>query len=173
MEKRRRKDLRLQAYDYSQCGAYFVTICTQNRRRLFDIVSGYGVGAAPCGRPRINLLPLGRIAEAALSRVTAIYDVTVDSYVIMPNHIHFVLVLPEARATARVAPTVGRIVGAYKSIVANEWRKRWEREGKQAGAVWQRGYYEHVIRCEEDLLDIRRYIEDNPLKWREDPEHAE
>lgn len=160
-----RRHPRLSGYDYSRNGAYFVTVCTAGRMQTLSRICR----GDPCGRPRIDLLPLGKLAETAFSRVADLYGVTFDGYVIMPNHVHFVLVLPEARATARVAPTVGRVVGAYKSIVANEWRKMWERQGKRAGTVWQRGYYEHVVRCEADFLDILRYMEENPAKWLEDP----
>lgn len=171
MEKRRRKDLRLQAYDYRQNGAYYVTICTQNRRCLFDIVSGYGVGAAPRGRPDT---PAG-FAEAWLWTLEEKYpDITLDAYAIMPNHIH-VLLLRYGDKGDHMGSPLPKMIGWFKSMTTNAYI-RGVRAGQFApfdGRLWQRGYYEHVVRCEEDLLDIRRYIEENPLKWREDPEYAE
>ena len=97
----------------------------------------------------------------------------IDKYVIMPNHIHFILIkndLIEERATARVATTVtvGRIVGAYKSVVANEWLKICKQSDEVMGKIWQRNYYEHVIRDENDYQIKWNYIEDNPIKWAED-----
>ena len=88
---------------------------------------------------------------------------SIDTSVVMPNHVHFICRIAEDRATARVAPTLGRIVGAYKSIVANDCRK-----AGLTGRLWQRGYYEHVIRGDADYRDIYLYIEGNPSKWAED-----
>ena len=157
-----RKQLRLPEFDYRSPGAYFVTVCTADRQEtLAKIRRG-----DPCGRPDVVLSELGEIAEYAFSEVEHLYGVVFDCTVIMPDHVHFILFLPESRATARVAPTLGRIVGAYKSIVSNEWRKA-RPAGETAGKIWQRNYYEHVIRNETDLEETRRYIADNPSKWCE------
>lgn len=91
------------------------------------------------------------------------FDTEIDISVVMPNHVHFICCLKEMRATARVAPTLGRIVGAYKSLAANECRK-----AGLTGQLWQRGYYEHIIRNEADYREIWRYIDGNPGKWAED-----
>ncbi len=81
----------------------------------------------------------------------------------MPNHIHFICTIDQPRATARVAPTLGRIVGALKSLSANLCR-----EAGLNGQLWQRSYHEHVVRNEKDYLEIWDYIDTNPAKWVED-----
>ena len=161
MDLPERKPIRLPDYDYSSPGAYFVTICTQGRR---CVLSSIRRGALrPCGRPDLRLSRYGKIAEQAFRRVEELYGVSFDVYVIMPNHVHCICRIGERRATARVAPTLGRIVGAYKSIVANGCQKAgW------SGALWQRSYHEHVIRDEADLRAIWEYIDANPGKWAED-----
>ncbi len=154
-----RKQIRLPAYDYSAPGAYFVTICTKNRCCVLSSIRR----GDPCGRPELRLLPCGKIAEQAFETVERLYGASFDHYVVMPNHVHFICRIQDARATARVAPTLGRIVGAYKSIVVNNCRK--------AGlntALWQRNYHEHVIRNDTDYREIWNYIDNNPAQWVED-----
>ena len=159
MDIAKRKLIRLQEYDYSSAGAYFVTICTHGRNSILSKIRR----GDPCGRPSILLSPLGKIADETFSKVEALYGVNFDFRVIMPNHIHFIVFLPEQRATTRVAPTLGRVVGAYKSLVANRGRAF-----VGGHRIWQRNYYEHIIRNDEDLNETRRYIEENPIKWLDD-----
>ena len=155
----KRKQIRLPDYDYSTPGAYFVTICTQDRRCILsDIRRG-----DPCGRPSPDLTEYGIIVEQCLKQAESLYAVQIEPYVIMPNHIHFICRIDQVRATARVAPTLGRIVGALKSLAANQCR----RAGLK-GTLWQRGYYEHVIRGEEDSREIWAYIDENPARWADD-----
>ena len=160
MTEPQRKSLRLPEYDYGSPGAYFVTICTKDRRCLLSSVRR----GDPCGRPLLSLSPYGSIVEQCIKRTEALYAVKLDPYAIMPNHVHFICTIDQARATARVAPTLGRIVGALKSLAANRCRT-----AGLDGTLWQRGYYEHVIRSEKDYLEIRTYIDQNPAKWAEDP----
>ena len=159
MEHPKRKAIRLREFDYASAGAYFVTVCTHQRKQTLSTICR----GDPCGRPSLHLSVLGKIVNDAFSKVEAIYDVKFDCRVIMPNHVHFILFLSEQRATARVAPTLGRVVGAYKSIAANEGRPL---AGGQK--IWQRGYYEHVIRNAQNLYEIRKYIDENHIKWAED-----
>ena len=154
-----RKAVRLPTYDYSSPGAYFVTICTKDRRCAFSSIRR----GDPCGRPDLRLLPCGKKAEQAFEAVERLYGVAFDIYVVMPNHVHFICRIEDKRATPRVAPTLGRIVGAYKSIVANNCRKA----GLNA-TLWQRNYHEHVIRNDVDYREIWNYIDGNPSKWAED-----
>ena len=159
MELPKRKQIRLPNYDYSASGAYFVTICTANRRCILsDIRRG-----DPCGRPDLNLTEYGEIVTSCLKRATELYGTQITPYVVMPNHIHFICAIERERATARVAPTLGRIIGAIKSLSANHCRI-----AGLEGPLWQRGYYEHIIRNEDDYLDICQYIEGNPARWIED-----
>ena len=100
-EHPRRKQIRLPEYDYGTPGAYFVTICTQDRRCILSSIRR----GDPCGRPELRLTAYGTIAERAFRSVEALYSVTFDSFVVMPNHVHFICRIKGGRATARVAPT--------------------------------------------------------------------
>lgn len=157
-----RKILRLQQYDYSQNGAYFVTVCTQNRLPLFE-----DVGADPCVRP----YPSAEIAEGWIKRIPGRFDhVFVDAYVVMPDHVHFLLRIDKpSKAGGHTGPPLQQIVQWYKTMTTNSYI-RGVREGNLKPfpkRLWQRGYYEHVIRGEEDYLECWKYIEENPLQGRE------
>ena len=160
----KRKPLRLQQYDYSTPGAYFVTICTQDRRCILSEIRR----GDPCGRPSLTLSPYGEIVAACIKHAAELYDVQISPFVIMPNHIHFICTMTPPRATARVAPTLGRIVGALKSLSANQCR-----DMGLKGKLWQRSYHEHVIRGEADYREIWEYIDANPAKWAEDRYYTE
>ena len=150
----RRKPNRLPNYDYSQAGYYFITLCTKDKQPLFWQPS---VGAT-YGRPLHS--DLGRIAEDTLSRLDAVYPyVRVDKWVVMPNHIHLILVLgADAAGRPQVAPTVSRVMKQFKGAVS-----------KRAGIpLWQKSFHDHVIRGEADYRRIWNYIDANPRKWRED-----
>ena len=169
MDKLKRKPLRLPDYDYAAHGAYFITICTDQRKPLlwsdghphFD--PQRPVGAA-ISRPQIHL-PLsqyGRIAEQAILAIPTHYPaVTVDNYVIMPNHIHAILRITTTDGSGRMisAPTLSTVVGQMKRWVS-----------KQAGRpIWQKSFYDHVIRNQREYLDTWAYIDGNPFQWAEDP----
>ncbi len=155
-----RKNPRLEGFDYSKGGGFFITVCTEKRKNvLSEICRG-----DPCGRPQIKLTELGKIAEKILKSFEEKYDVILDEYVIMPDHIHFLIFIKSERATARVAPTLGRLVGAYKSLVSNEWRKICNERNETCGKLWQRNYYEHIIRDKQDFEEIKEYISDNPAR---------
>ena len=159
MELPKRKAIRLPEYDYSSPGAYFVTICTHDRRCILSTIRR----GDPCGRPLLDLTGYGSIVERCLRQTAHLYRITLDPYVIMPNHVHFICTIDEQRATARVAPTLGRIVGAFKSLAANQCR-----EAGLSGKLWQRSFHEHVVRNENDYREIWNYIDGNPAKWAED-----
>ena len=151
-----RKTIRLKDYDYSQAGFYFVTICTENRRMLFGSDEGATIG-------RLPLTEAVKIIETALRNIETIYsNVFIDEYVIMPNHIHFILVIGNRIDNGRsmAAPMICRIIQQFKGYVTKNCR--------QKGFGWQKSYYEHIIRNEEDLQKIRDYIHDNPAKWQDD-----
>jgi len=142
----KRKLPRLPGYDYSAENYYFVTVCTQQKRCLF------GDGTA--------LSPLGKLAESELLHISErIPGVRIDKYVVMPNHIHAIVVLGcDGAERSRPLPTLSTVVGLYKSGVS-----------RLAGEpIWQKSFYDHIIRNEESYLEIWRYIDENPLKWRED-----
>ena len=209
----RRKTIRLQNYDYSQNGAYFVTICTAHKRPLFGVVRR----GDPCGRPPVpvyaELSEIGRIVESYLTEIPSHYpDVHLASYVIMPDHIHMILVLtqnqperagqcpapteesdlscrrggtpgppattekpvppcrrggtpgPPATAEKPVPPcrrggtpgppALPKIINAFKSLTTR----------KAGCSLWQRGYYEHILRNQQDFDEAAGYIAGNPFR---------
>lgn len=160
-----RKSIRLRGYDYSQPGAYFITICTHNRRPLFgNIVDG-----------NMMLNEAGVMVEQhwhdLANRFTAI---RLGPYVTMPNHIHGVVEIVGAPLVGALhtmgAPTVGDIVGAYKSLTTNAYIRGVNDAGWLSfnGRLWQRNYYEHIIRNEQAYSNIVEYIRTNPQKWQDD-----
>jgi len=202
--KHHRRSIRLKGYDYTQAGVYFVTIVTQNRACLFgDIVAG-----------EVRLNAFGQaVAETWLWLATQYGYVELDEWVVMPNHLHGIVVITETgdgcptdgggvgggsrtaptvigatgggggvRGGSRTAPTViastapmvkrkplGRLIGAFKTVSTkriNEYR------GTPGVVVWQRNYYEHIIRDERSLNRIREYIAANPLRWHLDRENV-
>ena len=148
-----RKQNRLEKYDYSQNGYYFITICTAEKSKLLCDIS---VGAN-CVRPQTALSEIGKLVDENIDRLNGIYEnVRVDKYVVMPNHVHLILVIQSGRT--QFAPTVSRIIKQFKGKIT-----------KQLGfCIWQKSFYDHVIRDEKDYLRIREYIENNPGKWAED-----
>lgn len=162
-----RKNIRLKDYDYNQNGAYFVTICTADRKCTLANITRRG---DPCGRLDIELTHLGLICDSTFAIISGLFNVIIDKYVIMPNHVHVIMIMTDEQATARVAPTVslGSVVGAYKSIVSNTWLKLCKEKGTAMGRVWQRNYYEHIIRDENDYLTKWNYIDENSVRWAED-----
>ena len=172
-DTRHRRSLRLQGYDYAQAGAYFVTICTQRRRCLFgEVVDG-----------AMRLSSAGQLAATVWHNMLERFPgVELDIFVVMPNHLHGIIVLMDSestdagsRAGTRPAPTIGDVVGAYKSLFTLQFMegvrsKRWPAFDRR---VWQRNCYEHVIRDEHDLTRVRRYIDENPLRWEFDQENPQ
>ncbi|HXF49220.1 MAG TPA: transposase [Verrucomicrobiae bacterium] len=188
-EKQHRKSIRLPEYDYSGEGAYFVTICTQNRECLFgNIRNG-----------KMELSAIGRVVRDCWKEIPKHFDhARVKDFVVMPNHLHGIVVLEKRveyiqplqkqmgnqivgvqyiepafqKGTARyqyqkVAPnSVGSIVRSYKAAVS-----RICRENLLHSPIWQRNYYEHIVRSGQELYKIREYIRANPLMWKTDPEN--
>lgn len=163
-----RKNIRLREYDYSQAGYYFVTICTKDKEcTLWDNIShnntsqtANGVGAT-IGRPNneIILSNIGKLVESSLYKISKIYEaVELDKFVIMPNHVHLILIIRYSNGRPMTAPTISQIIQQFKGSIT-----------KQAGkSVWQKSYYDHVIRNDSDYIRICEYIETNPLKWADD-----
>ena len=161
----KRKPNRLKNYDYSQNGAYFVTICVQNRKNILSRIS-VGEGLAP---PEPILLPFGKIAQAQLSVLQNRYpNVSVDNYVIMPNHIHILMRLDTAGGASPSPTTVSDIVRVFKSLTTRECKKV-----APIDKLFQRSFYDHIIRNEYDYQTKWQYICDNPAKWCEDSLYIE
>jgi REP element-mobilizing transposase RayT len=172
-----RRSIRLKGYDYSQAGAYFITICTHNRQQFFGIIVRAGLAPA-----QMVLNEYGRIAhEQWLQIPTRFANIELDAFVVMPNHIHGIIVIhtPAPHVNSGqpnsgqpqglpLRKTIGDIVGVYKSIVANECLKIFKSNNETMGKIWQRNYWEHIIRDEKSFQKIAIYIENNPAKWQED-----
>jgi REP element-mobilizing transposase RayT len=163
----KRKHPRLDNYDYSSAGAYFVTICTQNRRCVLSRIVGRGL--APAEITGVEYTSFGEIAEKQLFLLKDRYPyLAVDKYVIMPNHIHVIMILSGSAAGASPRPTIADIVCAYKSLTTRECKKN----GFE-GILFQTSFYEHIIRGREDYEEIVKYIYENPLRWYYDELYAE
>ena len=155
-----RRSIRLKDYDYSQSGGYFVTVCTEGRSCLLGDVSD---GA-------VQLSGAGLMVEAIWREMPAHYaGVLLDAYVVMPNHIHGIVVLTDVDH----ALGLGDILHRFKSLTTARYRRCVLDLGWKpfCGRLWQRNYYEHIIRDEHDLEDIREYIETNSGRWSEDKEN--
>ena len=156
MELPKRKQNRLTEYDYSTPNAYFITVCTQDRKNLFWT----DVGAAISRQENVSLTDLGIVVKQSIDEIPEHYPaITVDNYVIMPNHIHLLLQInADIDGRPMAAPTISTVVNQMKGVIS-----------KRAGfSVWQKGFYDHVIRNDNDYRDIWKYIEGNPGKWTED-----
>ena len=164
-DKHHRHSIRLKHYDYSSPGAYFVTICTQNRECLFgEIVAR-----------KMVLNDAGKIVADEWIKTGDIRDeIELDAWVVMPNHFHGIVMI--RRGDRPVAPTptplpgprpksIGSLMSGFKSTVTKCINKIRQTPGI---SVWQRNYYEHIIRNETELDNIRQYIIDNPLNWQSD-----
>jgi REP element-mobilizing transposase RayT len=167
-DKKLRQSIRLKHYDYSQAGAYFVTICTKDKNCLFgEILDGLMI-----------LNQFGEIAETCWADLAKHYPhVESDVFMVMPNHVHGIIVLADLSdvgAGLKPAPTevkrcgLSEIVRAFKTFSSRQIN---ELRNTRGIPVWQRNYYEHVIRNEYDLNEIREYIVNNPLKWELDKEN--
>ncbi|MEA4912232.1 MAG: transposase [Oscillospiraceae bacterium] len=155
MELPKRKRMRLEGYDYSGCGAYFVTICVADRNALLwnaraDII-------------RPNTPPLsqyGKIVETAIEQISSHYEnVYVDKYCIMPDHVHMIVFITSDESGRIIsAPTLSVIIGSMK---------RWA--SKQIGfSIWQKSFNDRIIRNEQGHREVWQYIDQNPTKWEKD-----
>ncbi len=144
----KRKQNRLNNYDYSQNGAYFITICTKNKECIFGSIVGCDAHIAP----KIILTEYGKIAKKHIELIPGI-----DKYVIMPNHIHLII-LKGGAMWASHPTSVSQDIRSLKILVSKQISK----------SIWQTSFYDHIIRDEEDYLTKCQYIENNPAKWLED-----
>ena len=159
MDLTNRKRLRLEDYNYSGQGTYFLTLCSIDKACLFSRIVGDGV----LDVPQIELSIYGQMIQDTLQEMDRLYqNLRIDKYVIMPNHVHLLVTLLPAEGTSgRPSPTNAAIpsfVGTLKRFVNR-------RSGRQ---MFQRSYYDHIVRDEKDYLARWKYIDDNPIKWQED-----
>jgi REP element-mobilizing transposase RayT len=182
-QRHHRRSIRLKGYDYTQAGAYFITLCVQDRECLFgDVVNG-----------EMQLSEAGQIAADTWTWLATQYAYAdLDAWVIMPNHMHGILVIHDdddvvvvgggGRGGSRTAPTMqtapattlpkrkplGRLIGAYKTVSTKHINLLRNTTG---AIIWQRNYYEHIIRNEASYQRIRDYMVDNPAQWELDLLH--
>ena len=170
-DQHHRRSIRLSGYDYAQPGSYFVTICTQGRECLF--------GEVHDGEMRLS--EYGQVVHKEWL-VTALIrqEIELDAFVVMPNHVHGIVLITSANAQNvgahgraplhRKPRTLGALVAGFKSSVTKQINAM---RGTPRQPLWQRNYYEHIIRGEPELYRVRQYIEDNPRKWPEDPDNPD
>ncbi len=171
--KQHRRSIRLKGFDYTQVGAYFVTICTQHRECPF--------GEVVDGEMQVNVY--GRIVQACWDAITMHFPfVAMDAFMVMPNHIHGIIVLNDRPVGARHAvplrnierygnPIPGSIPTIIRSFKSVTTKRINEMRSTPGAPVWQRNYYEHIVRDEETFNLIRQYVADNPLNWTLDREN--
>ncbi|HET6273893.1 MAG TPA: transposase [Bacteroidota bacterium] len=176
MGTRRRNSLRLSGYDYSRPGGYFVTICTAGRRCILGkVVDG-----------KVELSHVGKIVESCWRQISDHFPgIRVSVFQIMPNHVHGIIEIkedarrgvqlnaPTGNRFSKISPkkgTLGVIVRTFKAAVLTGLRKA----GKSTGdSIWQRSFYDHIIRDDVDHFFVNRYIELNPLLWYMDSDNPE
>lgn len=166
---KQRQSIRLKNYDYSKSGHYYITMCTENRSCIFgNIFNG-----------KMILNDVGKIINDVWLTIQKYFNnVELDKFVIMPNHIHGIVIIVGAGSSRPTGPTLGQIIGYFKykstkyindflgsdnptpTINQNKIKK-----------IFQRNYYEHIIRNEIELNKIRQYIKNNPLFWNQDINH--
>ena len=175
----KRKPTRLKTFDYNTTGLYFITICTEERRQVLSRIVGVDVPGDP---NNLELLPYGKVADKYIKQMDAFYEkITVDQYVIMPNHIHLLLFVhrdgspgtstptmypsPQARSSTptRQTSSVSHFVSSFKRFCNKEYGKN----------IWQRGFYDHIIRGRKDYEELVKYIHENPIKWFYDELYSE
>lgn len=145
-----RKLPRLTGFDYSSENSYFVTICTKNKKCLFGTVDA------------LNFY--GKIAENELLKITTRFkDIHLDKYIIMPNHIHAIITIGANRVIRDLEAhdDLSVMLGLYKSGVSREIHKL-----SPGLEIWQKSFYDHIIRNESAYYEICRYIDENPVRWK-------
>ena len=156
-----RKHPRLKNYDYSQNGAYFITVCAYQKQKIFSSIS-----SDPNGEAFGTLSIFGQIAKEQIEELQSRYPgIVVDKYVIMPNHIHAIIVIDNFSVTAGASPcpTLSDIICSFKSV-ATLYCKRCRDTDK----IFQDSFYDHIIHGKKDYEEIWNYIENNPQKWKTD-----
>ena len=160
MELPKRRKMRLEGYNYSQNGAYFITICTHKKLMLFANV-GNGLDHSA-----IALNECGLVAKNEIENISTHFaGVHVDKSVVMPNHVHAIIVIgcDGVAERSRPFPTLSTVVGLYKSGVSKRIH-----EIDPDIEIWQTSFHDHIIRNEREYREIWQYIDTNPMKWEQD-----
>ena len=153
----KRRPTRLRTYSYSNVGYYFITICAENKEKLFGNI----VGGSALDAPMVQLTEIGKAIDDHVQSTNRIPGVVVDKYVIMPNHVHMIIEINETDdriGNDRANEMVPHVIGTLKRLVNRKAGKN----------VFQLSYHDHVIRGERDYQKIWSYIDDNPRRWKDD-----
>ncbi len=155
-EKHNRQSIRLKGYDYSNAGAYFITLCIQDREKFLSNVSDSSVDLTIAGN---------MIEKWWLELINKYPNIDLDEYIIMPDHFHGIIWIKNYETEINIP----RILQWFKAMSTNEYirnvkENNWKPFNKK---LWQRNYYEHIIKNEKPLINIREYIKKNPLNWSE------
>jgi REP element-mobilizing transposase RayT len=177
-DKHHRRSIRLKGYDYTQEGAYFVTVCSFNRQCIFgEVIDG-----------EVKLSDCGNIVKDRWTDIPIHFPhIEFDAFVVMPNHLHGIILIVgnideiDGRGTACCAPTTktqgfGGLVAGSLPVIIRSFKSAVSKQinqmpGAPSTKVWHRGFYEHVIRNDDELTRIRQYIDQNPLRWELDAEN--
>lgn len=155
----KRKSTRLKEYDYSQFGYYFITICMKNRKEFFSKIEN----------SIVVLSKFGNIIDEVLINIPSYYNVEIDCYIIMPDHIHLIIILDKDESKKNYS--LSDVIGKLKSFSCKKIRGVLEDDEK---FEWQKSFYDRIIRNEKELYQIRKYIQENPLRWdieKDNPEN--
>lgn len=148
-----RKNIRLKEYDYSKQGYYFITICTKNRENILSKIQQQQCRGEHCSSIS-TVTKEGAIVEKYLKKIEEIYNnIAVDEYIIMPNHIHMIFIINN-----KALNSVSKIIQQFKGAVTKELKY----------SIWQKLFYEHIMRNEKEYIKIKEYIINNPDNWKED-----
>ena len=157
-EGRGRRSVRLPGYDYAAAGAYFVTIVVQERRQLLSSIEN----------GRVQLSAQGKLVDGWWQAIPQRFTgVRLDAHVIMPDHFHGIVILGDGVLHKESAVSLAQVIGWFKTMVTNDYIRH-IRSGdfpEFTRRLWQRNYYEHIVRDEQDLARIRHYIVTNPAQW--------
>ncbi len=165
-DRHHRQSIRLDGHDYSQGGVYFVTQCVHGRQCLFgDIREGM-----------MHLNAIGMMVEQEWFNLSTRFPtVHLDTYIVMPNHMHGILIIKQPMVQESITKHVsfGMIIGAFKSLSTLHYMKEMEQQGWPPfeRKLWQRNYYERVLRNDQELFHVRHYIDNNLINWTTDPDN--
>ncbi len=158
-----RKGTRLKGYDYSSVGAYFITICSHNKRCIFSNIVG-----AIHESPENILNQNGKIIDEIIKKLDDRFNIIIDKYIIMPNHIHLIVLVLENERAIRESPLQKRaLISKAMGYLKMNASRQMHLNGFE-GKIWQRSFNDHIIRGEKDYLKIWQYIDSNTQKWKND-----
>ena len=153
-----RKPTRLKNFDYNSTGAYFITLCMENRQQILSQIVGVDVPGDP---KNAELSSYGIVADKYIKQMSKFYEnITVNQYVIMPDHIHILLFVrengsPRTSTPTKQTSTVSHFISTFKRFCNKEYGKN----------IWQRGFHDHMIRNRKNYEEIAKYIYENPMRW--------